>query len=85
MHATIVELDKHAGIAEQVQYDVKVRYENADSQVMRTSFFTAGGAGAPVLVLMSSGEWVRVHAPSRFGDRLDESWIRNFYEDGVAA
>lgn len=64
------------GIADQVFYRVTVHYGYGPAQHV---VFVGSEHGGPVVMVTDGNVQTFVTRPKRFGERLNEDWVRNFY------
>ena len=76
MAHTIRSMELHNGIADQVYAHVAVDYEGA----LTHTAFVSQRTGGPVVACIGDLEPVFVDNPRRFGEHLDEAWIRRFFK-----
>lgn len=79
MSAEILNIKRQNGVAGQYAYTVKVQYE--DEEPMTVNFYGNSFGDASVIMEMGGNPQTQTYVsdPYRFGPKLDESWVRNFF------
>lgn len=79
MSAEILNIKRQNGVAGQYAYTVKVQYE--DEEPMTVNFYGNSYGDASIIMEMGGNPQTQTYVsdPYRFGPKLDESWVRNFF------
>lgn len=78
MSATIGKITRRNGVAGQYALEATVTYPGEPATVVAFVGNAYGSPGVVVLVHPTLGE-VIVTEPGRYGDTLNEDWVRRFY------
>lgn len=72
-------ITRTSGIAGQVRYNVT---RTTDEGTYKSAFIGSEyGTPGPVTAVVMDGVQFFVDSPSRFGEKFNRDWIRNFYAD----
>lgn len=74
--SAVLSVKRRNGVAGQFELEARVRYADEDP---RTVGFVGSTYGGPVVLVMPNGLQVFVTDPGRFGEKLDEAWVRAFF------
>lgn len=77
MEPMIDRIKRHNGVAGQFSYTVEVTYPGEDTTKLE---FVGHAYGDSVIMCLPTGAQIYVWDPSRFGDTLSPTWVKNFFQ-----